>query len=194
MCPSLLGDARLYELLVRFDADIAADARARGCLCGGVLHCAFFGRKPRGATVALPEGYDRRASFCCGRRDCRKRTTPPSLRFLGRKVYLGGVVVVVTAMRHGRIGELSRLTGASRATIARWRRWWAEVFSASAFWRVARALFSTPVSTSALPSSLLERFESKGDGERGRLLGMLDFIKPVTSRTARNGESKTMVG
>lgn len=193
MCPSLLGDARLYELLLRFDADLATEARARRCACGGVLHSAFFSRKPRGATVALPEGYDRRASFCCGRRECRKRSTPPSVRFLGRKVFLAGVVVVVTAMRHGRIGELARLVGASRDTIVRWRRWWVEVFSSSPFWHAARALFSTPVSPSELPSSLLERFDPRGDGERGRLRGMLDFIKPVTSRTARNGESKSMV-
>ncbi|NLS97786.1 MAG: hypothetical protein GXX96_37065 [Planctomycetaceae bacterium] len=32
---------------------------------------------------------------------CRKRTTPLSVRFLGRKVYLGAVVVLVAAMRQG---------------------------------------------------------------------------------------------
>lgn len=65
MCPSLLGDARLYAMLLRCDEDLASGARAAGCECGGVLHSARYGRTPRGATVALPEGYDRRDSFCC---------------------------------------------------------------------------------------------------------------------------------
>lgn len=193
MCPSLLGDARLYELLLRFDADLAAEARGRGCACGGTLHRASYSRKPRGAGVSLPKGYDVRASFCCSRRDCRRRCTPVSVRFLGRKVYLGGVIVVVTAMRHGRIGELARLVGASRATLRRWRQWWSEVFSLGAFWRAGGGLFSPPVSASELPLSLLERFAVREEGERGRLLAMLAFIKPVTSRTARNGERKSMV-
>jgi hypothetical protein len=34
----------------------------------------------------LDKGYGQRFSFCCAVGGCRKRTTPPSLRFLGRKV------------------------------------------------------------------------------------------------------------
>ncbi len=136
MCPSLLGDARLYAMLLRCDEDLASGARAAGCECGGVLHSARYGRTPRGATVALPEGYDRRDSFCCAEEGCRRRTTPASLRFLGRKVYLGAVVTLVTAMKHGvsgrRAAELRRAVGVSRETLARWRAWWAEVFSIDA--------------------------------------------------------------
>jgi hypothetical protein len=32
---------------------------------------------------------------------CRSRTTPPSLRFLGRKVYLATIVVLVSMMQYG---------------------------------------------------------------------------------------------
>jgi len=33
--------------------------------------------------------------FCCAVDGCRSRATPPSLRFLGRKVYLAAIVVLV---------------------------------------------------------------------------------------------------
>ena len=97
-----LADARLYEVLARIDADLAETTRQAGCrLCGDVLHSARFPRKPRGGPAGLPADYDRRHSFCCAGDDCRKRRTPPSVRFLGRKVYLGAVVVLATALRHG---------------------------------------------------------------------------------------------
>jgi hypothetical protein len=40
-----------------------------------------------------------RFSFCCDRDGCRNRATPPSVRFLGRKVYLGAVVMLISASR-----------------------------------------------------------------------------------------------
>ena len=76
--------------------------------------------------------YRYRLSFCCARDGCRKRVTPPSVRFLGRKVYLGAVVILVSAMRQGptprRVRELTELFGASRRTIYRWRDFWNEHF------------------------------------------------------------------
>ena len=63
------------------------------------MHRAFYPRKPRGLFEA-EWAESRRHSFCCGREGCRKRHTPSSVRFLGRRVYVG-VVVVVAALRHG---------------------------------------------------------------------------------------------
>jgi hypothetical protein len=51
-------------------------------------------------TIVSPQ-WDRRYSFCCAEEDCRRRRTPESLRFLGRRVYAGLVVVLVTVMIHG---------------------------------------------------------------------------------------------
>jgi hypothetical protein len=193
MCPTLLGDAKLYAILLTYDGDLAAEARDAGCACGGVLHSARYARKPRGVGgVALPDGYDRRASFCCAEDGCRRRTTPPSLRFLGRKVYLAAFVTLVTAMKHGvtdrRAAALRRVVGVSRQTLARWRTWWREVFVETAFWQTARALLSPPVVTRELPFSLLERFEGGGTVEG--LVKMLAFIKPVT--TTSGGERRSM--
>jgi len=68
---------------------------------------------------------------------CRKRTTPPSLRFLGRKVYLATVVTLISAMLHGttpaRLMRLSIMPGIDRRTLARWRAWWLSTFTDGPF-------------------------------------------------------------
>jgi hypothetical protein len=96
----LMCDPKLYLLLGRYDEDQAAEIRAAGCrLCAGVLHLAAYPRKPRGGPAELGDAGDRRCSFCCAEEGCRTRHTPQSLRFLGRKVYLGVVVVLVWYLR-----------------------------------------------------------------------------------------------
>lgn len=118
-------------------------------LCGGRLHRANYPRKPRGSPAALGPDYGRRFSFCCDRDACRKRTTPPSMRFLGRHVYLAAVFVLASAMRHGmtavRAAKLTAWLGVSRRTLGRWRRWWLQTFVASEVWkRVCGRLMIAP--------------------------------------------------
>jgi len=186
MYTALLADGRLYQLLQRCDDDLAAEQRAGGCLiCGAALHSARYPRKPRGFGVRLSPEYDWRHSLCCARRDCRKRATPPSLRFLGRKVYLGAVVVLIAALRCGptpaRMRTLEALVGVSRRTVLRWRRWWCEELVDTPFWRVASGNLMPPVQRSALPAALLERFTGSA---LDRLLGLLRFIAPITTGSA----------
>jgi hypothetical protein len=182
---SVLADARFHELLLAFDRDLAATARAAGCArCGGVLHSARFRRKPRGSPAGLGEAHDQRLSFCCAEDLCRKRTTPPSFRFLGRKVYVGAVVVLVSAMRQGATTasrQLCELVGVSLRTIARWREWWRRAFAASPFWRVAAAAFMPPVDEARLPAALLERFS--GDA-CAMLVALLRLLLPITGGVA----------
>jgi len=185
--PSWMSEASFYAFLERIDAELAEGARATGCGCGGVLHRATYPRKPRGGPRDLPCGYDRRLSFCCGRRDCRRRRTPPSVRFLGRRVYLGAVVALVSAMLNGptprRVATLGVHLGASRRTLERWRRWWRTTFAESAFWKAAAGRFARPPESGRLPSSLLDCF--RGD-ERTRLISTLRFLAPITTRGTRH--------
>ena len=126
--------------------------------------------------------YGYRLSFCCERDGCRKRTTPPSVRFLGRKVYLGAVVVLVAAMRQGpsprRVRELTELFGADRRTIARWCTFWREHFPQTPFWKVARGRF-VRLAIADLPRALFEAFihsdDSREDWQR-----LLEFLSPIT--------------
>lgn len=184
MYTKLLQDVRLPRLLLRIDGDIAEKARAEGCLhCDGVLHSAGYPRKPRGAQCLLPDGYDRRFSFCCARDGCRRRTTPVSVRYLGRRVYLSAVVVVASALQGGitpvRAAKLRELFGASLQTLERWRVWWMEAFLESDFWNEARADFARPLEDD-LPSTLLARFVGAAEE---KLLALLRFLEPLTIPT-----------
>ena len=108
--------ATFWTFLFSIDQDLAHTAQQKACPCGGRLHCANYPRKPRGTAEDLPRDYGYRFSFCWERDGCRKRLTPPSVRFLGRKVYLFAVVVLVSAMRQGpsrrRVHQLSQFFGA----------------------------------------------------------------------------------
>jgi hypothetical protein len=68
---------------------MAEAASDQGCSCGGVLHSGRYWRKARGLPTGLDkEAYGWRFSFCCAVDGCRRRMTPPSLRFLRRRVYV----------------------------------------------------------------------------------------------------------
>lgn len=179
----LLADATFHHLLLAFDSDLADAARERRCACcGGALHSASYPRKPRGRLCRLGPEHDRRFSFCCAVDGCRSRLTPPSLRFLGRKVYFAAIVVLIATLRHGvttsRMEGLSQAVGVDRRTVERWRVWWRERFPATPFWQMARAMFMPPIDHQHLPASLLARFA--GDGA-DRLVALLRFLGPVTA-------------
>jgi hypothetical protein len=178
----MLADSRFHDFLLACDSDLA-DERQRQCCatCGARLDVSNYKRKPRGRPLKLGPEHDRRFSFCCRRDGCRLRATPPSLRFLGRRVYLAAIVVLIAILQSGvnasRIGRLAAIVAVPPRTIARWRRWWRSTFTATPFWQAARARLMPPVAEQQLPASLLERFA--GD-DRERLLALLRFLGPIT--------------
>ena len=180
-CQSHLADQQLHQLLEKVDADLAQEDCRQGCLfCHGKLHRADYNRKPRGGPQ-----WDRRYSFCCAEEDCRRRRTPESVRFLGRRVYAGLVIVLITAMIHGlkpaRVRRIREALQIDSRTLKRWRQWWLDNFVCSSFWRVARARFMPPVCEHTLPWSLWLSFELE---ERDRLLAVLQFLSPMTTPAA----------
>lgn len=183
MYHNLPRDASFWLFLFSIDQDLAESSRKQACPCGGRLHRANYLRKPRGGPDDLPEQYRQRLSFCCDRDGCRRRVTPPSVRFLGRKVYLGAVVVLVAAMRQGptprRVRELSELFGADRRTIARWQVFWQEHFPQTPFWKVARGRLVPTVEIATLPRSLLEAFVHNDEDQQG-WRRLLCFLSPST--------------
>ncbi len=168
-------------MLLKFDEDLAAKMKLTRCLrCGGPLHKDRYPRKPRvPETIKLPDAYSWRFSYSCG--VCRKRHTPASTRFLGRRIYLGIIVVLATAMQQGpaprQASRLREELGVSRETLDRWRAWWREAFIKSAFWKVAKAAF-TVGADNEMPRSLLEQFRGSA---LERLSGLLHFVAPVTT-------------
>jgi len=158
------------------------------------LHSARYPRKPRGGPEDLGPDYAWRLSFCCAQDGCRRRTTPPSVRYLGRRVYLGAVVVLVTALQAGmtpaRAQRLHAWLGVSVRTLQRWRTWWRTTFVTTAFWRAVQGRFLPPVPVDTLPASLCARFH--GPDERAQLVRLLRFVCPVTTTSVRLGTSLAM--
>lgn len=176
-----LAKPQLPQWLGEVDADLAEIVRQGGCvLCGGKLHRANYKRKPRSGSQRIEEVL--RDSFCCDQDGCRKRHTPPSVRFLGRRIYWGVVVVLVSAVRHGltpeRMGVLREALGIDHRTVERWRQWWLETFVQSPFWKRARARFLPPICEQSLPLSLAQVFHI---ARPGQLIQLLRFLSPVTS-------------
>ncbi|HMB53800.1 MAG TPA: hypothetical protein VKU40_10805, partial [Thermoanaerobaculia bacterium] len=100
------------------------------------------------------------------------------VRFLGRKVFFGLVVVLVPILREGltpaRFRRLEEHLGVSRRTVLRWRRFWQELFPASRQWpRVLADL--VVVDRGRLPGSLLGAFTGVAAG-RDRLLAALRWL------------------
>ena len=185
MCQIILQSAEFFAFLLLIDIDLAAVAKAQGCHdCQGRLHQAHYPRKPRGAKCALGDEFLRRFSFCCA--VCRHRTTPVSVRFLGRRVYLGIVVTLASALAAGlsgpRTGKLVAGLGVPLLTLRRWRQWWLDDFVRTPLWRGKRALFMPPVDECRLPACLLPCFSAPDEAGRWGLL--LRFLAPLSSATA----------
>ncbi len=174
----VLRDRRWIKFLEKADLDLAEEARAGGCAyCGEMVHRGDYGRKPPG----MLEEWDKRYSFCCARDGCRKRKTPASVRFLGRKVYAGVVVVLLSAMMHGlkpeRVNRLREKLGISVRTLNRWRDWWLRSFTGGGFWKTERARFMPILKEATLPLSLVEVFGATGwEG----LVRLMKFLAPIT--------------
>jgi hypothetical protein len=183
MYHDLPRSTRFWLFLLAVDLDLAETTRKQGCSCGGRLHCANYLRKPRGTPVQLPEEQRLRLSFCCDRDGCRKRVTPPSVRFLGPKVFLGPIVILISAMRQGptprRVRELFTRFRADRRTIARWQVFWREHFPQTPFWKLARARLVPLVEIITLPYSLVDFFLARHHRCRGWTL-LLRFLSPIT--------------
>lgn len=179
-------EAKFLAALGEIDAAYAERVRREGCRrCGGPLDRANYPRKPYGELGEAASAYEMRLSFCCRSEGCRRRATPPSLRFLGRKVYFAVLVIVASVTGLGTAlvgrGRPTRVHGVPVRTVRRWLLWWQTVFALGAFWTEARAFFATPVEESALPASLLARF---GDGTT-EMEKMLRFLAPITTTSVR---------
>ena len=82
-------------------------------------------------------------AFAAPKKIAGRRRTPESVRFLGRRVYAGLVVVLITVMIHGlkpeRVRRIREALQVDSRTVKRWRQWWLDSFVRSSFWKAARA-------------------------------------------------------
>ncbi len=187
MCHALLQDPKFFRLLVRIDDELAREAKAVGCSCGGVLHRANYPRKPRACPTEVRADFESRFSFCCHR--CRRRSTSMSVRFLGRRVYLALAVVLLSGRHAGQTAAAATLAGTLDIpvrTLERWRHWWRDDFPQTPLWQAACARFMPPVVIERCPASLLERFVGNAEDVLMRLLVFLSPLS-ITPTTLHEG-------
>jgi hypothetical protein len=181
----LVTDSSFFVALCRLDEEIAAEVRSRGCECGGALHVSNYVRRPQGLGFVVGGEHALRLSFCCAREGCRRRVTPPSVRFFGRRHYAAVVFVLVSALLTERlsealVGRIEFEIGVSLETLKRWRRWWRQTFARSRFWQWRRGRFSPPVEEcGAIAGAILARFGAASD--RGAVRRLLHFLSPLTT-------------
>jgi hypothetical protein len=177
-----------FEGLTAIDTAIVKRAAEEPCRdCGGPLYRGDYPRKPRGGQIATAaEAFGRRFSLCCGRDGCRHRATPPSVRFLGRRVYVGAVVIVASAVAlvaaSARAAE--RATGVAARTTRRWLRWWRGPFTTSAPFVELSARLVPSFSRSTLPTSILDRL---GGTPAARVSKLLIWLAPLTTASGPSG-------
>ena len=190
MLPELLQKSSLFSLLYRIDTDLANQHREEGCpFCDGLLHQANYQRKPRGGPENLPEEHMIRRSLCCSQENCRRRTLPPSCLFMGRRVYWGGVILVVMTLRQNRPEgastiRLMRMFGISRKTLFRWIAYFRDEFPISTQWQRLRGRVNSSVRDTSLPGGLLDYFIRHADSAEKGLVHCLGFLATGTERRA----------
>lgn len=177
MEPSFSLGREFFAALVAIDDELAAAVAVAGCQrCGGALHRGDYERKPRWGLLGVGlEGVGRRRSLCCGEEGCRRRTLPPSVVFLGRRVYLGAVVIAASVVALALGGRrASRVqTGVPVRTTRRWLAWWQVDFPASETFVLLAARLVPTVRVAALPTSLLERLSGEAAVRIAKLCGYL---------------------
>lgn len=177
-----------FAALAEMDWMIARAVAAEGCpSCGGPLHQGNYQRKPRGGAIAgAGEAFTLRHSLCCGREGCRKRALPPSLRFLGRRVYLEIVVVMASALAQAAasLRKAREATQVPERTLRRWNSWWTHVLPLESWWEVLRArLVPPPPDETELPRSLMAKLATAAGTGRDMTWMLARCLAPGTTRS-----------
>ena len=124
--------------------------------CKSSLHSANFVRKFRGLEIQTPPQFEVRFSFCCSKDGCRNRLTPPSVRFMKHKVYLGMVIILISS---GVTTFLEETLEVSHQTRRRWMKFWSQILSSSNPLFVAlKAFLPVDLGIQGTPKPILEFF------------------------------------
>lgn len=185
---TFISDSSVHQLLVKIDNDLADKALNEGCLyCGGKLHQSDYPRSPRGLSTADTDYYQFRHSACCGA--CRKRHTPQSVRFFGRRWYVAPVFILINALNDGwsyrrRTQVIQRHFGVmmSKRTWRRWWRWWRTCFNVTSFWKQAKGVIHLDHLAGPFPREFLKMYSMPWTE---RFLSVLQFLAPLTAGAFR---------
>jgi hypothetical protein len=185
MSHNFLSNANFHFFLNSIDQELAHQTQERGCSeCGHKLHQANYPRSPVGIPLSFRNQYDERLSFCCD--TCRKRITPPSVRFFGRRWYPAPLFIFISALMRRVSGyAIAQIKGhfginVSESTWKRWRQWWRESFIETLFWRQNKGIVPGALEAKRpFPRALLDVFQGTLEEKMGCLL---KFLSPLSCR------------
>lgn len=188
MSQNFLFNTSFHLLLNKIDQEFANQVRQQGCSCGGQLHQADYPRSPFGLPAQFRGQYDERFSFCCG--TCRKRITPQSVRFFGRRWFPAPLLLLLSALTHGaskhRCAQVKRYFAitVSETTWRRWRKWFRNLFPTTPFWQQAKGSFppTDHIMQGPYPRVLLNMFQGKIEE---KMILLLRFFAPLTAGVLR---------
>ena len=112
------------------------------------------------------------------------------MRFVGRKVYVGALLVLFgnaacgvgdSAAARALLGAAAAAGGIPMRTLKRWHAWWTTLVPATRWWTTLSARFVPGIDTATLPSALLARVEAVG--VEARLTAVLGLTRPLSTRT-----------
>jgi hypothetical protein len=176
----LQNERFFYELYI-IDTRIAEYYRRMPCPhCNGPLYFSNYFRIPRGETVVgLPKEYFIRYSLCCGNEGCRRRVIPPSCRFLDRKVYWhAAILIIMSEFQNTKVCvfKLAKKFNISRNTIARWIKFYQNIFPSSRKWQKIRGMVAAFITNDELPSNLVNHFLNLKSSAQDALISCLKFL------------------
>jgi hypothetical protein len=184
----LIFDDKFHGILFKIDQELAQEAEDSDCpYCDHQLHHADYPRSPNGIPANQRHHYESRFSFCCSK--CRKRITPETVRFFGRRWYPAAAFLLVCILQLGitdkRIEQIKRHLGirVNKLTWERWRLWWQDAFELTLFWKQAKGNLATqPVSSFLIARSILRIFSGSLSI---KLVRLLQFLSPLTGKIYR---------
>jgi hypothetical protein len=188
MSQNFLFNTSFHLLLNKIDQEITDKDRQQGCFfCGNKLHKANYPRSPVGLPSQLRHHYNERLSLCCD--TCRKRTTPRSVRFFGRRWLPAPLFMLISVLMLGinerRLQQVKQHFGitVSESTWKRWRRWWRDSFQKTLFWQQSKGLAPSAIETNKFPPrALLDILQGSIEEKICRLL---KFLSPLTGGVLR---------
>jgi hypothetical protein len=181
----LVFDDNFHGILFKIDQELAKEVEDSDCpYCDHQLHHADYPRSPNGIPADKRHHYEYRFSFCCSK--CRKRVTPQTVRFFGRRWYPAAAFLLVCVLRLGvtdkRIEQVKRHLGihVNKRTWERWGIWWQDVFESTLFWKQAKGNLAVQPASSFLISRFLLRTFSGNLSTQ--LVYLLRFLSPLSKR------------
>lgn len=182
MVHKFLSNTKFHQFLILLDDNLADEIRQNGCLhCEDELNSSDYPRSPFGVSTAFREFYRSRRSFCCRR--CRRRTTPPSVRFFNQRWYCAPFFILISALmsksRKRQLKALQKHLGltVNKRTLLRWRIWWQTYFPTTPFWKQMKALTPHQVINGPFPWSILNTYSGQ---LKEKIIQLLRFLTLIT--------------